>query len=102
MGTPHARPEKIPIIDGLLAATALRHRLTVVTRNESGFAATAPLCRIPGRNEAGGVSERTDRELPVDMGTAREAANGIAFLASDEASYITGTCLFIDGGQTAS
>ena len=35
-----ARPEKIPVIDGLLAATALRHRLTVVTRNEPGFAAT--------------------------------------------------------------
>ena len=34
-------------------------------------------------------------------GTAREVANGIAFLASAEASYITGTCLFIDGGQTS-
>ena len=34
-------------------------------------------------------------------GTAREVANGIAFLASDDASFITGTCLFIDGGQTA-
>ena len=33
-------------------------------------------------------------------GTASEVANGIAFLASDDASYITGTCLFIDGGQT--
>ena len=34
-------------------------------------------------------------------GTGREVANGIAFLASEEASFITGTCLFIDGGQTA-
>ena len=34
-------------------------------------------------------------------GTAREVANGISFLASEDASYITGTCLFIDGGQTA-
>lgn len=33
-------------------------------------------------------------------GTPRDIANGIAFLASDEASFITGTCLYIDGGQT--
>ena len=35
-----ARPGNIPAVDGLIAATALRHRLTVVTRNESDFAAT--------------------------------------------------------------
>lgn len=35
-----ARPGNIPAIDGLIAATALRHRLTVVTRNETDFAAT--------------------------------------------------------------
>ncbi|MGH1359461.1 MAG: SDR family NAD(P)-dependent oxidoreductase [Burkholderiaceae bacterium] len=34
-------------------------------------------------------------------GTAEEVANAILFLASDEASFITGTCLFVDGGQTA-
>jgi len=32
------------------------------------------------------------------MGTAQEVANGVAFLASDAASYVTGTTLFINGG----
>lgn len=33
-------------------------------------------------------------------GTPEEVANAIAFVASDEASFITGTCLFVDGGLT--
>lgn len=35
-----ACPERIPAVDGLIAATALRHGLTVVTRNEADFLAT--------------------------------------------------------------
>ena len=35
-----ARLRNLPAIDGLIAATALRRRLAVVTRNESDFAAT--------------------------------------------------------------
>ena len=35
------------------------------------------------------------------MGTPREVAACVLFLASDDASYITGASLFVDGGQTA-
>ncbi len=34
-------------------------------------------------------------------GEPREVADAILYMASDEASYITGTCLFVDGGLTA-
>ncbi len=33
-------------------------------------------------------------------GTPREVANAILFVASDEASFMTGTCIYVDGGQT--
>jgi NAD(P)-dependent dehydrogenase (short-subunit alcohol dehydrogenase family) len=34
-------------------------------------------------------------------GTPREVAACLLFLASDESSFVTGTCLFVDGGQSA-
>jgi NAD(P)-dependent dehydrogenase (short-subunit alcohol dehydrogenase family) len=35
------------------------------------------------------------------MGTAEEVANAVLYLASDEASFITGAALVVDGGTTA-
>jgi 3-oxoacyl-[acyl-carrier protein] reductase len=34
------------------------------------------------------------------LGTPGDVANAVSFLASDESSYITGTTIVIDGGQT--
>ena len=45
--------------------------------------------------------EEVERHIPMGRsGTSEEMAAAAAFLASDEASYITGQSLFIDGGLT--
>jgi dihydroanticapsin dehydrogenase len=46
-------------------------------------------------------AEEGARTLMKRLGNPREIAYAILFLASDEASYVTGASLMVDGGYTA-
>jgi NAD(P)-dependent dehydrogenase (short-subunit alcohol dehydrogenase family) len=49
------------------------------------------------------LSEARDKMVPLNnrQGTAWDVANAALFLASDEAAFITGALLPVDGGQSA-
>src|SRR6266576_2789666 len=55
--------------------------------------------RVSGRSRAEIAAER-DARVPLrrKMGTAWDVANAALFLASDEANFITGVALLVDGG----
>jgi len=59
-----------------------------------GFIATEMVRSIPEK-----VIETMIKKVPLRrMGTPEEVANVYLFLASDEASYVNGTVLSVDGG----
>ena len=46
------------------------------------------------------VKDEMLRQIPLGrLGTVEDVANAIAFLVSDDASYITGQVLVVDGGM---
>jgi meso-butanediol dehydrogenase/(S,S)-butanediol dehydrogenase/diacetyl reductase len=85
----------------LTRAMAIDHasdgiRVNAVCPGVTDTRATAWMQKIPAIMQ--GFADR----LPMGrMGTADEIAAAIAFLASDEASYVTGSNLVVDGGLTA-
>jgi NAD(P)-dependent dehydrogenase (short-subunit alcohol dehydrogenase family) len=66
-----------------------------------GYIFTPQFQRLASKSPEGveGSVEKESKRIPLGrMGRPEEIANGILFLASDEASYVTGSELIIDGG----
>nr|WP_282571998.1 SDR family NAD(P)-dependent oxidoreductase [Roseomonas acroporae] len=60
------------------------------------------LVRQLGANDAAALIARRDAAVPKGkMGTGWDVAHAVLFLVSDEAAYITGQALVVDGGMAA-
>ena len=59
-----------------------------------------PLARTLLENEK--IAREYRERIPMGrVGTAEEVASVVAFLASDDAAYVTGAAIVVDGGLTA-
>ena len=66
---------------------------------EQTFAARA---RHVGSNDVDAARQTALRTHPIGrLGTPTDIAKGIVFLASDDAAFMTGSGLVVDGGLTA-
>ena len=85
----------------LTRAMAIDHasdgiRVNAICPGVTDTGSTAWMQKIPA------IMQGFDDRLPMGrMGTSEEMAAAILFLASDDASYITGSNLVVDGGLTA-
>jgi NAD(P)-dependent dehydrogenase (short-subunit alcohol dehydrogenase family) len=89
-------------VEGITKSVALEVASSGIRVNcvSPGPTDTGMLTRFTGtaENKAGLV-----KQVPLDrLGLSEEVADGIVFIASDEARFITGHSLNVDGGHTAS
>jgi 3-oxoacyl-[acyl-carrier protein] reductase len=86
-------------INGFIRAAAIefaRHRITV-----NGVEPGNILTEGVKAARTAEFFQSMERMIPLGrLGAPRDVANAVLFLASDEAAYITGTTILVDGGQT--
>ena len=72
------------------------------TETDMGDQVLAMRARNLGTNDLDEARAQALARLPIGrMGTVSDIANGIVFLASDDAGFMTGASLVVDGGTTA-
>ena len=85
-------------INGLIRAAALElapHGITV-----NGVEPGNIMTEGVSAHRAPEFVQAMERSVPLGrLGTPQDVAHAVLFLASDEAAYITGTTLIVDGGQ---
>ncbi|HEV7252477.1 MAG TPA: SDR family oxidoreductase [Mesorhizobium sp.] len=85
-------------INGLIRAAALEwagYRITV-----NGVEPGNILTEAVQRHRSAAFIKSMEESIPLGrLGSTADVANAFLFLASDEASYITGTTIVVDGGQ---
>lgn len=86
-------------VNGFIRAAALELARSNVTVNgvEPG------MIRTPAADNLGGasVAAQIARDIPLArMGEPEDVANAMLFLASADASYVTGQTIVVDGGAT--
>jgi len=60
------------------------------------------LAKTIGANDLQGLIDRRNAQCPTGkMGNAWDIAHAVLYLASDEAGYVNGTEIIVDGGLTA-
>jgi meso-butanediol dehydrogenase/(S,S)-butanediol dehydrogenase/diacetyl reductase len=103
MGQYDATKAAIVAMTRVLAIEEARHgvRVNVVCPGSVLTPFTVGRAAVRGMSEAD-LRRQGMAPCPLDRwGTAEEIASGILWLASDEASFVTGTTLAIDGGLSA-
>ncbi len=88
---------KVALITG--GASGMGQSEAVIFAREGAKVVVADVLEAEGRQVADGLGGM-GRFVRLDV-TVEEVAYAVLFLASDEASYITGTELVVDGGWLA-